>query len=461
MKTRRALTITPGYTVTDQVPAELPEPDGSPPPFDGYRVAWPTPEGIWAKGLGALLDSLAPTFDGEGVIVLDGAAANALRLPTGTNAKPVTAGLDEARAAGWLGPKKPGAWMEFYGTDRPRLIVGVSSHPDFYRSSVTHAASHLDTTNRLSLWHDLTGSAWRGSPGIAGLTVLRAKLPELPMKGGKRKPSMKMTEGPDDGAELDIYPDDFQRPQTTRYAHGYDATRMFLAAAGVVELSPWTLRHTGRRVFTKNLAGWWKVELGPWNHAEMPSPAGPGESVRWVTSPTLELLQGLQEAGGPFQPFEVIDSWTANSRRILRTWSKTLEDAYLMCRAVADEADGDKWGRDQDAAAVAQAVKEAYRQTIGLLKPNAGWDHTPTYRADWHYAIIAQARCNLWRKLWTVGQQSGRWPLEITVDNVWYGSDDPDPVSAVPDGLPLVNADGHADRLGTFKPKGTRERGKA
>jgi hypothetical protein len=83
------------------------------------------------------------------------------------------------------------------------------------------------------------------------------------------------------------------------------------------------------------------------------------------------------------------------------------------------------------------------------------------YRPDWHHAVIAQARSNLWRKLWKVGTTADRWPIEIMVDNAWYESDDPDPERARPVGLPPCNRLGQTDALGTFKVKGTRERGKA
>jgi hypothetical protein len=234
-----------------------------------------------------------------------------------------------------------------------------------------------------------------------------------------------------------------------KYATGWDTSRMYLAAAQSCEaLSPWSLKHTGRIPFDGKRAGWWKVELGPWNDDRIPAPAGPGEdAVRWVTTPTLALLTELESRGElAYQTFEVIDSWTAPGRRILRPWAETLERAYQDARALA-EIQGDPFGKDQDADAVRAAVKGAYREALGLMnRPGSA-----VYRPDWHYAVIAQARSNLWRRMWAVGQAEGVWPLEVKTDCVWYPGDKPA-------GIPVRNGKGLSDALGTFKAAGRRER---
>jgi hypothetical protein len=290
------------------------------------------------------------------------------------------------------------------------------------------------------------------------MEILRRQLPKLMVKGTPRRPALKATDGPEDGYELDWTDDDWSRPLEQPYAHGYDATRMYLAAAQACEvLAPWKLVHTGKRVFDPKRAGWWKVELGPWNDDRIPAPAGPGESVRWVTTPTLVLLQELQEAGGAFQSFEVIDSWTQVGKRLLRSWAETIESAYHAGKdlRIPHVSTADDW---TDGLLISSAAKAAYRETIGLLKPNAGPDSSPTYRPDWHYSLIAQSRSTLWRKVWAIGLAEDRWPLTIHVDHVWYGSDDADPEDSKPAGIALVNAKGHPDTLGTFKMKGYRER---
>jgi hypothetical protein len=438
--TRRAIMVTPAFTILD-----TPDPAAS---------ARQTPPDTWAAGFGSLLDRISRTIEQEAVLLLDPPAARALKVPPGPDEES-TVGLDDARAAGWLHGKL-GPWTTFYAEGRPSIILGLTGWPNLDRSPLVDTSWHQSSVYRLSMWHEFTGSAWRGTPGVASMTILRATAPEYLVSGKKVKPAYGYRAGPDvsEAAELDYEPEDWSRPQTLRYAHGYDVTRMYLAAAGACEkLAPWSLRHSGRIEFSPKLAGWWKVKLGPWHHGRIPAPAGPGDDERWVTTPTLILLAELLDQGGAFQAFEILDSWTGAGKRVLRGWSETLESTYQLARLCAERTD-DPTGLDQDGTAVMAAVKVAYKEGLGLLNR----DGNAVYRPDWHYAIIAQARANLWRRMWSVGRTEDRWPIEIRVDNIWYESECPDPAVAKPAGIPLVNKDNKTDTLGTFKLKGTRER---
>lgn len=437
--------ITPTFTMLD-APAD-----------DAIRR---TPENTWADGFGALLDRIAKTVDREGVLILDRAAAHALKLPTAPD-ETVTTGIDEATAAGWTSGSL-GAWVPFSADGRPTIVVGFADHPMFGRSPLVNPRWHHDTVGSVAMWHELSGRAWRGTPGIAAMTLMRDLLPTFRVRGNDVKPSRRYPAGPEGASEGDLDPRHWSRPQTMPYAHGYDATRMYLAAAGVCEvLAPWTLRHTGRMAFNPKLGGWWKVKLGPWSDARIPAPAGPGDRERWVTTPTLLHLTQLIEAAQAdpsltFQDFEVLDSWTGDGKRLLRQWADRIEAVYQGGRAHADKT-GETTEDPQDGRRVMEAAKLSYKEGWGLLnhvrddgKENA------IFRPDWHYAILAQARWTLWSKVWTVGQTEDRWPLEIKTDHVWYESTDPDPITAKPAGIPLANRKGVTDALGTFKQKGTR-----
>lgn len=439
--TRRALYVSPAFTVLDG-------------PADAGCVKL-TPADTWAAGLGAFLDRVAAQLVDGGVVVLGRAAVTAFKLPDGPTSA-VTEGLAAAVAAGWS-HGKPQPWTLFYGDGRPTIVVGLEGWDDFARCDIV-SPHPIDTVYRLRMWHELTGHPWRGSPGIAGMHLLRETLPRYPMKGAQVKPSLHAPYGPDGGYESDWTARGWSRPLTAPWAHGYDATRMYLAGAQSCEsLSPWRLHRTSRSTFDRKLAGWWEVDLGPWNEDRIPAPAGPGGSgVRWVTTPTLALLEDLLHAGGAFQTFEVLDSWTAPGRRILRKWAEVVEHTYQGARRYARDPGG-PFGIDQDGAAVQSASKAVYRQTIGMLKPTTGTGG-PVYRADWHYTLIAHPRCLLWRKAWAVGQTEDRWPISWDVDHLWYPSDSPDPEVSRPRGLALVNVKGETDALGTFKHKGTRER---
>lgn len=445
---RRALLVTPGYTVIDGFPE------------DPHAAVKATPADTWARGLGSLLDRVAKTMSGEGVLLLDQAAAQALKLPTGPDDS-TTVGLDDARAAGWMAGKVH-AWTPFYGEGRPRIIVGQTGWPNFDRSPLVNPKASIDTVYRAAMWQELTGVAWQGTPGVAGNQLLRATAPKWKVRGSDVGPSYGYKTGPEGASELDWQPEDWSRPQDRRWAHCYDMTRMYLAAAQCCEhLAPWALRHSRSIEFSPKLAGWWLVKMGPWAHDRMPAPAGPGgwDEPRWVTTPTLVLLTQLMEAGEEFQTFEVLDSYTGAAKRVLRGWAERLEGAYQGARVVAEDHPDDDAGRDDDARAVMKAVKAAYREAIGM------WNHTDddgrpsaTYRPDWHHAVIAQARANMWRTLWKVGREEGRWPLEIKTDGVWFESDDQDQEKARPSGLKVVNRSGLTDALGTWKYEKTREK---
>ncbi len=134
----------------------------------------------------------------------------------------------------------------------------------------------------------------------------------------------------------------------------------------------------------------------------------------------------------------MLDSRVGPGKRLLRGWSETLERTYRETVCMGTWATA-----GVEANKVAAAAKAVYRESVGLLNRATNW----MYRPDWHYSIIALARCNLWRKMWKVGRDEDRWPLAIDVDNVAYGSADPDPVASIPKALNL------GDYPGQFKVK--------
>lgn len=446
MAQRRALLVTPAYSLWDDWDLT-----------QGHPAAL-TPTDTWSGGLGQLLDRVGKHFDGQGAILLDGSAARALRLPSEpAEVGTITAGLDEARAAGWKVTDVRNGWATATADGRPTIIISIQSLASPARCPLFNPDAVIDRPYAMSLWQELTGVAWRGTPGTAGMVLMRATAPEYPAKGGKAVgPTWKSDAGPEGAAEKPWeHSGRFRRDNPLPYAHSYDGTRMYLAAAGTCEsLAPWTLRHHGKQPFNRKYAGWWKVELAPWNDDRLPDPAGPGKDrIRWVTTPTAALLSELTDQG-VYGGIQVIDSWTNVGKRPLRTWAETIERTYQTAATQArmTDADGTPSSHAQDAERVRLAAKEVYRESWGLLNTATNSVHRP----DWHYTILAYARATLWRKLWKVGTVEGRWPVEINVDNVWYGSDLDDPRDAMPVGLSLVNAEGIPDTLGTFKIKGTR-----
>ncbi len=282
----------------------------------------------------------------------------------------------------------------------------------------------------LTHWEQVTGTEWWGTPGTAGVNALEARIKAVRTWHAAWKPEHPV----DDGAESAYRPAQWDRRADAKlpFLHGYDVTRMYATAAGVTEVSPGALRR-GPSEFDKALAGWWLVDVAPWCWDEIPDPAGyarrshrPG-AARWLTTPTVKLLADLHDQGA-HGGFTVLRSWVGKGRPLFREWNQGLERLYR---------EGGPEMRD--------AVKAAGRETLGLLNSAT---HT-TYRPDWHHAVIGQARSNLWRKVWKVYGLDVRTPLAIDTDCVWYGSEDADPVTAMPSVFVLGDGPGQLKHKGT------------
>lgn len=433
----------------------------------------PAPREWWAEGLGVLLNKLAGHYGPEGVLLLDRSAAVALGLPT----ERVPRGgidhvaLDDATRAGWQHGGKLSDWTHFYGTDRPSIHVAVEPMLDLTpdREGWTPEAPFWraefhDTTRTLDIWHRLSGVPWRGSAGMAGLAVLKRYAPQQVNDPDPRKRRAAPTwhpsvVGPDDAYETRYELSHFRNtPADPCWVHGYDDNRAYIAAAQACEVCPWMLKHTGRIAFSPRLAGWWQVELAPWNDPRMPDPAGYGEDeqpgrarVRWITTKRLELLEQLT-AEGVYGGARIIDSWTGPARdTVLKPWAERMRDMYVYRDPAGRLVELDI--RDQ--ITVQLATKEVGRRTLGMLNNAGNW----VYRPDWWYGVVGLQSVNKWRRSWKVGKRDGRWPFAFDVDNVYYASAERDPAKAAPPALlecprkcGCNQLDATGEKLGHVKP---------
>jgi hypothetical protein len=384
-----------------------------------------TPPDVMAAGLGALVDRVATRFDGEGVVIVDRSAADLLTIPpadelTGQSGVRDYPALDRARDLGWT-VHGLGRWATFYGKGRPSVYLGVADAIDPAWSALW-APWPPDTIHALRVWHELTGSAYHHSPGAAGVAVL--------MAAGARghRVAWKAEAGPDrDGAaELRWEPTQWSAPPPPGTSlYGYDKTAAGLAAITTTLVARRPLEHHPRLIhFDRKLAGWWRIEIPAWNLGhQMPHPAGyyvrgqvPGrdELVRWVTSPTLDLLWGLADQGLCDRP-RIIDAWTAPATDLMRDWGRVLSRTRRHARLLASAG-------DMDAAAVAEGIGEAASQATGMIgSPTSA----RVYRRDWHHALGAMQRCNVWRAGWAVGCATGSWPVRVDGDKLVLPLADP------------------------------------
>jgi hypothetical protein len=400
--TRKAVLITPEYTL-----------------LSGKDIAR-TPADTYAAGPVALAERVAPLFREEGVVLVDAEGARRLKLDS--------------------------SWLTVDGN--PRVYLGVLDDQD---NPLIRSHWHQDTVASFALFHELLGVAFHRSPGVAGLSLLQHMHPK-----GKTKPIVWESDQPKDAYEAQYFPEDWRRDDPARFRHGYDRRRSGLAAMGVVQVARYALRHTRKRAFDPKLAGWWLAEIPPWNIPWMPDPAGycmhgrhPHSCLRWLTSPTIELLNELALQGVSEGVRFIHDSWVADRSRLFYEWSGTIETAHNKAEAMMNGRDsaGFPVAQALDAERVRDALKQVYRETAGMFAGADSWVKRP----DWYAAKVAVERSNAWRKVWNAvkGQREPRYPTRVDGDKWWFASDAEDGAAAAPPGLTIGTA------LGEWRLDGT------
>lgn len=232
----------------------------------------------------------------------------------------------------------------------------------------------------------------------------------------------------------------------------YDGNAMYPAAANslVVGLDREAQHLTdGPVTFNPKCAGAWKVAGA--SGLQFPGGASmPGldkvltvdakEESMWVSTPMLRLFTewGLDPA--------IVEAWVwpaEDCGRVFDTYYKVIRGALTQL-----PRDG-----DPETRALRKTVKACANHSLGALAQHsatrAGVD--PWWRPDWNRAVVANASSKLLRTVAQVGAQTGRWPLAVRVDCLYYAADDGDPVSVAPEGLSL-----NAETPGKFKVVGAQ-----
>lgn len=423
--------------------------------FGEVQGQWVRPSvPVGEQTLSPLLFQASVLFEhGSGVVLLTRDAMDELgmtgdRAPVGAAADghPALAHLAEN---GWNGGRAPKLipWMSFWsdrGANVPRITVVCFPWLDSKTGPLwTEGVSAREFAADLARFHELTGSAFYATPGVTGIALMRAvtEMTEAPRWVHPTKVAMGGVRHAEDDYRLWEQPGNV----TGAFEHTYDAVGMYLGSAGSAPLAIGELMYCQGGTFNPHRAGYWQIVRPAWNDPNVPHPCGNHHSASapliWVTTPTMVLLAELAEEGRLEMP-DVISSWTSKGARVLRQWQEHLRDALMNLR-------------ESDGAHMRRAIKATYAETIGLLGREGGRVDRP----DWRHAIIAQARVNLFRKVWRVGNVTGRWPVRIKIDALTYTSDEYDPVAAIPCGetpngavvtLPLVKP-GELARLGRFR----------
>lgn len=379
------------------------------------------PPTVRPEDLGHLLDIVADRLESGGVLSLSGAwatyvtpyAEQAPDTPTATQA-----GDWSARIAA------DDTWI-MWSRGKHRLWTCETDALEPHGKNTPLADDNpMITAMNMHTWTDTTGYPWVGTPGMTGNSLLIDAWPDLSPKTRTPRfhdsPQGQWTFGL---IEQAYGPVQWSREDTASGPlHGYDLNRAYLSAYNTAELATETLvRPMGQpEKFDPRRGGIWRVELAPWRFGHLlPDPAGYApalpDGTRWLTTPTLTLLQQLFDRGD-HGGFTVQESWTAPAGRITRKWAELLDDVAVAAREP-----------------LATAAKQVYKQTYGMWARPAR-----VYRPDWHYSIIALSRANLWRKMdaayrtspmtgalsartiTAVGQ--GQAPVRVETDCVFYAA---------------------------------------
>ncbi|MER6059487.1 hypothetical protein [Streptomyces albidoflavus] len=381
--------------------------------------------------LGELLDAVSPRLRDGGALHLAGPWTKLLAPFTehpedGTHT--VTSGRWSARAQDgdtWL------RWTTGAGDSRRTIWTGeVDAIEPGDRDTPLIAEHPFVTAVHLAQWARRTGHPWTGVPAMTGNGLLVDSIGR-----GRNAPYWAPRQG-----EWKL--GDIERPYSHadwapphvplgEFEHAYDLNLAYLSACINAELPADQLQPSGPREFDRSEGGLWRADLSPWTHAHLPDPAGYApalpDGTRWVTTPTLTLLDEL-ERQGLYGGFAIREARTAPGRRVTRAWGTQLRDII----------------QNPDTTEQSTAARRVYKSTYGLWR-RGGLVNRP----DWHYSIIALARVNLWRKLRAAADAGHVLAGLDATDAVRYRSDSPDWATAAP--LPW-NLDPSGLRLGAFKP---------
>lgn len=241
------------------------------------------------------------------------------------------------------------------------------------------------------------------------------------------------------------------------WVHAWDVNSAYLAACSGLRVgtdtAPTHLTDGVQPDLTK--PGYWRIELPDFSDLDprCPHPIDGNDDIlarregkpdpgwRWVTTPKLRLLTDL---GIDVQIHEAY-LWS-ESVRYFDGWNKRLRDALYA--AAEARATG-----DPDAAQIRTTIKNCYAHGIGRLDARTLHDGSRSlnalWRPDWRHAVMDETYRRIWRTVHQVGTGTGRWPLAIVRDSLWYAADTPEADAAVPEGLSL-----HPTQLGKYKHEG-------
>lgn len=359
------------------------------------------------------------------------------------------------------------------GPDRADLPL-----PDAYEDPAGYCSGMATRMARLTR---LLEVQWRATAGLTGQAVADGVKARNPLNGPGLRPdlskSFALTKIASGQSVLEPLPS-WTRPNglperelaEAGYVHAFDTRGAWLSRLGQLPLGSGTPTYfTGedaqRWVVPRKIPyAYWRVVLPCWDHPFLPPPhpwMRPDEEVvRWITTPSLQLLVDLLK-----WDIKVVEAWVwldeegnPSSHRYLEAWYNRIrlarqraENGAAMAAARAGDA-----RQAQDAelvayweteaytwSAILAVIKSVYTAYIGRLnsvyslKQNAAYQHH--HQPHWNDSIRASQRCMDWWKVYCFAEgEDGNggtrnYPIELSGTDAWFFlSDSADPASVAP-----------------------------
>lgn len=348
--------------------------------------------------------------------------------------KPGKEGGDKPRKAAL------GVWTRVYLRDNPELkgpfvvlIPGIDRGsptdrflPILDDDSLADAAPAV-VARRLQLFADTMRMPYRVTNAVTGLDLMLATRPRTHTFEKWRDEVFAPSNTKEPYGMPDVEEDFYwsrvptEKESAMRYLHAYDRGGSYMAAIPGLELpigNP--VHHPDGAEFDPKLPGYWRIEVPDQHDWLMPYILNPkclqiGEP-KWVCTPRLERAIALGYSPRIIEAYV----WPEHGRP-LRNW-------YERFLNVADELDV----ADPDAQAVRNQTKKVRNTAIGMMGSTLNREGKFGYSPERRYHIISKASSSIIYRVNQIGVDTGRWPVAVVKDTVYYTSNDPDPVSAWP-----------------------------
>ena len=221
------------------------------------------------------------------------------------------------------------------------------------------------------------------------------------------------------------WPDAFPPPVPDGRVTAWDANAAYLNGWGTAVLARDKLTHTGPDPIANGAGRWdpgyyligpvqwppgmWETarRLPPVHGSRTPDSKG---SV-WVTHVILDLLDSLTHDPEHQAPtYRILDSWTsARGGQLARGWADKLKHALTEARREREKSD------ELETRTLERVLKISYARGYPLLE-KAGFMRRP----DHVDTLIDQTGSSAYRLMWVAARTHGRYPLDVSADQITY-----------------------------------------